>query len=127
MSRQHLAAAFGALLAIGCGLVFSEFKLGSGLVRSSYDFLHVLRGDAKAQDAVIVCMDEVSHDRLGQPKNAAWDRALQAKLIERLTAAGARAIVFDVVFTDPSPSNPGADEKLAAAMKQSGQVIVAAD
>src|SRR6266446_4596037 len=127
INRAHLAAAFGALLAVGCGLALSEFKFGSGLVRSSYGLLHVFRGDLAAQDAVIVCMDEVSYEKLGQPENAPWDRALHAKLIERLTAAGARAIAFDVVFSDPIPSKVEADVLLAEAIKPSGRVILAAD
>src|SRR5205814_10335746 len=58
---------------------------------------------------------------------AAWDRALHARLIERLTTAGARAIVFDVTFTDPNPDRASADDLLANAMKKSGRVILAVD
>src|SRR5262249_46956344 len=56
-----------------------------------------------------------------------WDRALHAKLIDRLTAAGARVIVFDIVFTDPMTNRPGVDESFAEAMKRSGRVVLAAD
>src|SRR5438552_733863 len=72
-------------------------------------------------------MDEESHRSLGQPVNAAWDRALHARLIDRLTAAGARAIVFDVVFSDPNPEKAAADEALAKAIGKSGRVVLAAD
>src|SRR5204863_5543862 len=55
------------------------------------------------------------------------DRALPAQLIQRLRAAGAKAIVFDVVFSDANPEKAAADELLAKAMKESGRVILAAD
>ena len=78
-------------------------------------------------DVALIYLDEDSHVRLGQPLNAPWDRGLHAKLIDRLTAAGARAIVFDIVFSDPSLSGPAADAQLAEAIKRNGRVILAAD
>ncbi len=115
------------LLAVGCGLILHQFKFGSGLAHSSYDVLQVWRGDVRVNEAVMVYLDEDSYHNLGQPLNAPWDRSLHARLIDRLTAAGARAIVFDVVFTDPRPDNRAGDERLAAALKASGRVILAAD
>lgn len=125
--RAQLAAAVGILLTAGCGILLHEFRFGTGLVRSSYDLLHVWRGDKPVSEAVMVYMDEASHFKLGQPQNAAWDRSLHARLLDRLTAAGARAVVFDVVFSDPNSNNPAADERLAAAMKNNGRVLLAAD
>ncbi len=127
LTRAHWAAAAGALLAAACGLLLHEFKLGTGLEHASYDLLTVSRGDVAIQEAVVVYMDEESHRRLGQSWLSGWDRALHARLINRLTAAGARAIVFDVVFSDPNPARAAADEELANAIKDSGRVILAAD
>jgi len=87
----------------------------------------VLRGEKPADEAVIVYLDEKSHQALNQPLNAPWDRTLHAKLIDRLTAAGAKAIVFDVVFSDPSVDGAAADETLVTAIKESKRVILAAD
>src|SRR5213083_2856367 len=42
-------------------------------------------------DVVLVELDDDSHVQLGQPYNASWDRAVHARLIERLTTEGARA------------------------------------
>src|SRR5260221_13419765 len=88
LNRTHLAAAVGALLAIGAGLLLHKFPIGSGLVQSSQDWLNVSKGQIRVGEAVIVYLDEASHEKLGQPYNSAWDRALHAKLIDRLTAAG---------------------------------------
>jgi adenylate cyclase len=72
-------------------------------------------------------MDEASHLKLGQPQNAPWDRSLHAQLVDRLSSAGARAIVFDVVFSDPNSNNIAGDQRLVAAVKNSGRVLLAAD
>ncbi len=44
LTRAHLAAAAGALLAVGSGLLLHEFRFGLGLVQSSYDPLFAWRG-----------------------------------------------------------------------------------
>ncbi|MET0252195.1 MAG: CHASE2 domain-containing protein, partial [Novosphingobium sp.] len=49
-----------------------------------------------------------------------WPRSLHARMIERLDAAGAAAIGYDVLFVEPS----GADDELGAAMAQAGNVFV---
>lgn len=97
------------------------------MVHASYDVLLVTRGERAADEAVIVYLDERSHLELNQPLNAPWDRNLHAKLIDALTAAGAKCIAFDVVFSDPAINGAAADENLASAIKESGRVILAAD
>ncbi len=127
LNRLHLAIAFGMLLAAGLGYYLHDFKIGSALERASYDYLTVAGGAIRPEEAVIVYLDEESHDKLKQSFKAGWDRSLHGQLIDRLSAAGARAIVFDIVFSDPDTINPAADARLAAAIKQSGRVILAAD
>jgi len=117
-------AALGAAL----GWYLDQFAFGTGLTNISYDLLHVTRfRHVPAGEAVIVYLDEKSHLDLNQPLNVPWDRAIHAHMIDRLTAAGARAVVMDIVFSDPSRDNPGADRKLADAIKRNGHVILAAD
>ncbi len=52
-----------------------------------------------------------------------WPRRFHARLIDRLTQAGASLIVFDVFFGEPS--NPEDDRLLAEAIKKSGKVVLA--
>ncbi len=52
---------------------------------------------------LIVDIDEPSLARLGQWP---WPRTLLADLVERLDAAGAKAIAFDVVFAEPDRMSP---------------------
>jgi CHASE2 domain-containing sensor protein len=127
INQKVVAAAAGAVLAIAAGLCLHAFHFGDGLINASYDLLLVARGDIKADEAVIVYLDEVSFQKLHQPLNAPWDRALHAKLIDRLTAAGAKAIVFDIVFSDANPDKAAADQLLADAIHRSGRVVLGAD
>jgi CHASE2 domain-containing sensor protein len=127
-ARNLIRACFiGALLACGAGFFLYEFNIGRRFKNSSYDLLHIAKGDTAVSEAVVVFMDEASHEKLGQPFNAAWDRLLHAKLLDRLTTAGARAVVFDVVFSDPDLRGKTVDDALAAAMKRNGRVVLAAD
>ena len=116
----------GAVLAVGVGLAFLLFKFGLGLVHLSYDLPFALKPIVQPQDVVMVYLDDDSHKELNQPYNAPWDRALHAQLIDRLTAEGARAVLFDIVFSDAGPS-AAADADLARAIKTSGKVVLAVD
>jgi adenylate cyclase len=51
----------------------------------------------------IVAIDDESLERLGQWP---WPRTLVAGLVDRLAAAGAAVVAFDVVFAEPDRSSP---------------------
>jgi len=125
--QRHLAAVVHALLIAALGLFLHSAPLGRGLINSSYNFLLYCRGKEAAPEATIVYLDEKSHEGLQQPLNAPWDRKIHAALIDRLTAAGAKAIVMDIVFSDPSVAGPEADEVLSKSIKASGKVVLAVD
>jgi CHASE2 domain-containing sensor protein len=131
-SGQRAGGSAGFLLALLAGVVllFSPFRLGQTLIRASYDWSFDLsafrRPDVRNSDVVIVYLDQESHKTLEQDYLKPWDRGLHAQLLDRLTEDGARAVVFDILFTD-SGSDPRADEMLAAAIRRNGRVILAAD
>lgn len=126
---QHLnrAAIFGALLTLTVGVGLERFTLGSSVRGASYNWLFALRPTQSPTNVCIVYLDEQSHFELKQPLNAAWDRTLHARLIDRLTRAGARAIVFDIVFADHGQAETPADRALVAAAAASGRVILGAN
>ncbi|NVD35790.1 CHASE2 domain-containing protein [Marinobacter lutaoensis] len=70
-----------------------------------------------ANDVVVVAIDEISLGHLGRWP---WPRSIHAQLIDKLQAAGARTIVFDVLFPEPSPQDP----ILAGAMARHGNVVL---
>ena len=82
-----------------------------------YDTLITANPAEPADDVVIVAIDELSVDRLGRWP---WPRTTHARLIEKLDKAGAKTIVFDILFPEPSPD----DQELARAMRNHGNVIL---
>ena len=71
----------------------------------------------------VVGIDEASFSKLGL--QWPWPRRLHAKLIDRLAAAGAAVIVFDIVFAEPS--NEADDKRFGESLRQAGNVVLAAD
>ncbi|MGA1191805.1 MAG: CHASE2 domain-containing protein [Bdellovibrionota bacterium] len=79
------------------------------------DLWFFLRGPQSApEDVILVAIDEESYDALQVPMHQPWPRALHAQLLERLARAGAKRVVFDVIFGGPS-GDEEADERLAKA------------
>ena len=116
----------GATLAVVTGVVLLLFKFGLGLIHLSYDLPFAVRFTAQPNEAVMVYLDDDSHAILKQPRNEPWDRSLHARLLDRLTADGAKAVVFDIVFGNPG-RNPEADAQFARAIRANGNVVLAVD
>jgi PAS domain S-box-containing protein len=115
---------------VGLELRSPRGRFGDGLVRASYDSLHALgAGDPAVlsnSPVVIVYLDLVSHLRERHDPTRPWPRELHAQLVDRLTAAGARAVVFDIVFSGPGPEAT-ADVRLAEAIARNGRVVLAGE
>ena len=120
-----LSAAF--TLALGLILFFSP-ALGRKAVFLSYDIPFALRQVQAPTNVVVVYLDENSIETLGQPLTSALPRSFHARLVQRLQEAGAAAVVFDFLFTDPGPKPaPGEksdDQKFADAIKAHGKVVL---
>src|SRR3569623_1024814 len=72
-------------------------------------------------EAVVVPIERGAADALGLANRPdQWPRALHARLIERLHAAGAAAIAFDIHFKEPRDG----DDILAAAVRRAGNVVL---
>ena len=126
--KQRLADICGALLIVAFGGVLFYFPIGDGIVHWSYDLLFVQRPTVRPKEAVIVYLDEPSYKNLDQNFIKPWDRSLHARLLDRLTADGTKAVVFDIMFSDPGPDDKrDADEKFAQAIQKHGRVILGAD
>jgi len=131
MAQGLTAAGTALLLALAAVFLLRPGGVSdSGMVRASYDALYHLVPDPgpSLADApvVLVYLDRESYLRERQDPEFPWDRRLHAALVRRLTAVGARAVVFDIVFDGPGP-DPGADRELAQALRDNGRVILAAE
>ncbi|MFM8332624.1 MAG: CHASE2 domain-containing protein [Candidatus Methylumidiphilus sp.] len=106
-----------ALLSLTPYASLLEEKIGLGL-------LFALRGEQPAPaEVVIVSIDRESASRLSVTGNAEqWPHRLHAEAIRRLHAAGAELIGFNIFFSAPQPQD---DMAMAAAMRQTGAVVLA--
>jgi adenylate cyclase len=126
LGRPWSALAIGIALAVVAGFFFHDMHVALPVRYFSYDLLHAWGEKKHPSEAAIVLLDDASYERLGQPRNAPWDRDLHARLVDRLRSARARAVVFDIVFSEPNSNNP-ADERFAVSIKQQGSVVLAAE
>ncbi|MEW8508768.1 MAG: CHASE2 domain-containing protein [Candidatus Thiodiazotropha sp.] len=74
-----------------------------------------------AEDIIIVAVDEKSLEALGRWP---WSRQVHAKLVDRLTQAGARAVVLDILFAEPDRNNPDSDNQLIQSIAASERVFM---
>lgn len=71
-------------------------------------------------EVLIVAIDDASIDAIGRWP---WRRSVHATLLERLAEARPRAIVLDLVLSEPDP-DPRQDEWLAAALRRAAPVVM---
>jgi len=77
---------------------------------------------APHSDIVLVAVDEESIGKVGMWP---WSRAVFAELTERLNAAGARAIIYDIFFVERDPDSAEDDDLFVAAVAAAGNVYLA--
>ncbi len=116
-----LVAFFSVLLAY----VLSELVMVENLQLKGVNTLFNLRGPVTPPDTsiVIVALDDQSLASL--PAKLPYPRSYYETMLDHLTAAGARLIIFDIEFTEPAVDRPGEDVALAAAVQRSGKVVLA--
>ena len=95
---------------------------------------------APPKDIVILAIDEASLSQAGQffrgdPQQYAdleaiqawpWQRSAYGTVVDRLMAAGAKAVAIDVIFSTPSSYGEADDQKFAQILQQHSQVVLAA-
>ncbi|MHC8384537.1 CHASE2 domain-containing protein [Pseudomonas sp. LB3P14] len=97
-------------------------SMSQGLTLSNllYDNLRRLSPLPVDPRILIVTIDDYSLQQLGQWP---WSRAMHAHLLDRLSAANVKGVLFDVIFSEPD-SHPDNDQLLAQAACRAGNVFV---
>jgi adenylate cyclase len=95
---------------------------GKGLTNLSFDLPLLYKRIVKPNDVVIVYLDPNSHDKLEQ-RFETWDRKLHAKLLRRLKEDRSRAVIFDLIFDQPSVRAED-DEVFATALREHGRALI---
>jgi len=92
-------------------LLGALWHLMSGIDHLLYDSYLRAYSRPVSQDIVLVEIDNASIDALGRWP---WPRSVHAQLVNRLADAGAAAVVYDALFTEPSSE----DASFARAMSR---------
>jgi len=110
----------GTALALIAGLLAISGKLAS-FDNLYYDLGRYLNFKPAPDNIVIVAIDEASLNDIGRWP---WSRKVHSELVNKLSAEKARVIGLDVVFTELDRSAPEADQLLAKAIAQAGNVVL---
>ncbi|MGH2992318.1 MAG: CHASE2 domain-containing protein [Solirubrobacterales bacterium] len=120
------ASVVGLLVAgatgVAIGLATYATNAFDRLELDSVDTRFAIRGAESAPaDIVVVEIDDVTFNELQE--RWPFPRSLHGRLIDRLRAAGAEQIAYDVQFTEPT--SPREDNALIRAVARAGDVILA--
>ncbi len=119
-----LTLGMGLLLAVS-GLLVYALPAGFSLEESiALNFLFDQRQKNPTPESVIlVSIDKAASQHLSLSiDQRRWPRDLHADLIDKLSAAGAAVILFDLFFHEAREADQ--DARLAQAMRQSGNVVI---
>lgn len=103
-------------------LYFNQNQFLEAFEAKSYDLrFKSLRGTVPPDPQIgIIAIDNKSIAELGR---FPWSRGQYVRLLERLSAAGAKVVLFDVIFSETETR--AIDKSLAAAVKKAGNVGLA--
>lgn len=110
------------ILLVSLSVAIAVTWLVPSLNAASVNMLFRFRGQLPApDDIVIVAIDDASLQQVG---NWPWPRTVMASALDRITDAHPRAVGLDVIYAEPS--EPEADQRLAAAIRHNGRVVLPA-
>jgi diguanylate cyclase len=111
------------LVAMLAGLTAGLSGWGSSTENRLDNLRHVLFKKGASGETVLVEIDSRS---LQEVQAWPWPRSIHGRLLDRLSEAGARLVVFDIVFAEPA-LDPRQDEAFSAAIaRAAGRVVLPA-
>jgi adenylate cyclase len=109
-------------VAVATGLIAYGTDVFRQLELDTVDARFSVRGEqASPKDVVVVKIDDVTFGELAE--QWPFPRSLHAQLIDRLRRDGARAIGYDIQFTEPT--TPREDEALIASVERARGTVLA--
>lgn len=122
VSRRYYLEYIAVLLVVA---LLTTLVLRSGLMmplsRYIYDNMHPLLPTADFSDVAIVSIDDASLEHIG---SWPWNRNVHARIIENLTQYNTKAVVLDLIFSEPDTMRPESDAALMRALDQHGKVFL---
>jgi len=130
VKRYRALLPLAALLAVAGGLILaarpSELLQGVELKTLDWRFRHLSQASRADKGIVLVMVDQASLDHFEKEGMYwPWPRGIYEAVLLHLKAGGAKAVVFDVLFTNPSPTGAAEDTVLAGALKGFGKAVMA--
>jgi adenylate cyclase len=125
-TRDRKTAILGMLGGIVLVTLIGQLLLlpaGDELARWSYDVPFPWSRQKPPENLVMVYLDTKIKSELGQPTDEPLDRRFYVQLLERLTADGAKLVLFDILFDSPS-ADPSTDDRFAEAIRRQGRVVL---
>lgn len=122
-ASQRRVRHLGSIGLTVAGLLALNPFLGEHLALESYDTLQRLRPAGwltPPREVVVIRLDDVSREELGQRRAYVWDRQLHTRLLDQLRLAGSRTVAMDLFFGDEA----NGDADFARAIGQHGQVVL---
>jgi adenylate cyclase len=113
--------AFVLVLSLHYGKLLESYEL------KTYDQLCRLNAKYSSPPAeiVLVVVDQGSLQAAQRHGiNWPWPRQMYAPIVQFLASSGARAVAFDILFTEPSAYGMEDDQLFAEAVKENGQVFL---
>src|SRR5689334_14236817 len=97
--RHGAAVLLAVVVAVAVGAAIAATGVMRGTERQTLSARFALRHVPRADDVAVVAVDDATFDAV-HPRRWPFPRSWHARVVDRLHRAGARAIVYDVQFTE---------------------------
>ncbi len=131
LRRKQALIRFAAIVAVFAGLVAGaeHLKWLDDIENRTWDWRlrYVAKTEVPDPKIKIVLIDQSSIEHFSQQESVVWPwyRGMYGAVVQFLRDAGARAVAFDILFTEPSAYNVDDDQAFASAMKGSMPIVMA--
>lgn len=124
---RRLFVGVGIVICLWATLDFFVLNESRGIEDQTFDKVMQMRwNEPKAsEDIIIITIDEKSLSEMaGEFGRWPWPRGVFGEIIDFANQAGAKAIVFDIVFSDPDKFNLNSDKRFNDAIENAPNVFL---
>jgi adenylate cyclase len=126
LRNRWIVCSLLAVLAAMSALVLGRIPVFENLELRTIDVRFALRGPLVLPDTMIALVEVDDEAFASVPGTWPYPRSYFARAVRNLSQAGARLIVLDIEFTEPSIGRSGEDAALVQAVREAGNVVLAA-
>lgn len=116
-----------AMVTLAASFALSITEVINKVELSIRDYMFEIRGPIPVEDSPIVLVSVSEEADAEIPEKWPWPTSIHAKLVENLNRAGAKAILFDILFSQNDEFDLSNDTLFAKAIANAGNVILAGE